>query len=285
MNNISKTLKATLDSKLWKAADKIIQLYKKQNFKITFVESIDSEFTYKPHIICSKRYEKIAIEIREKCNVESFFEKFVLGCQAKRIHVKLYFAVPEYINDEETLISHNQKNILEKRGIGLLIIRDKDIKEDLGTIACNRFFAIESGSSVGIHKKNLDQLVKEYNKGKCLSSIRDLSEMVELETFNLATKAAKKKTINLNVLNIQNNKYSWEDIINCLSSKDYKSNPQTRYFTPVFSNSIKEFKDVRNLSDHKKNAKQLKELEEKYPEAMIKGIRLLRELIKMKNKI
>ncbi|MGI8495214.1 MAG: hypothetical protein ACR2L1_07865 [Pyrinomonadaceae bacterium] len=48
----------------------------------------------------------------------------------------------EIIDDTETLISHNQRNSLKKLGMGLIIVGN-EVSEEIGTISCNRRFALE----------------------------------------------------------------------------------------------------------------------------------------------
>lgn len=75
-------------------------------------------------------------------------------------------------------------------------------------------------------------------------------------------------------------------MINCLGVRNYKGVSQTQIINDKkFRGSLHNFRDKRNLSHHRKNAKQLRDLEQQYPEAMHQGIRVLRELVKLKNQL
>ena len=282
---LTKNLKEILDDKLWATAKVLIKHYTKRGYKITQFHSIDTTYSYKLHLIIKKGYETIGIEIRERCSINSFFEKFILGCQSNKIPIKLYFAVPEKIGDDETIIAHGVHADLKNIGVGLLIIEGNNIIEDVTTISCHRRFALEPGTSLGKHKNRISEIVEEYNSGDCLTAIRNLADEVEDATYDLAAKAAKKGKINITAADIEANRYDWEGIINCLSAPNYGGQPQTKYFDTKLSNSMKSFKDVRNLSGHKKGAKERKQLEQQYLEAMLQGTRLLRTLISIQAKV
>jgi hypothetical protein len=283
---LSANLKSVLDSKLWRSAEEIITHYVDLGYRVSELTSIDETYTYTPHLVCKKSYETIAIDIRERCNVESYFERFVTGCQANRIPVKICFAVPEYIEGNETIFSHAQRSQLINLGIGLMVVSASRIRNDIGTISCDRRFVLPPGSSLGKYKNDIDGIIAKYNSGKCLDAIRDLCEKAEDATVRLALKAAKKKIINATTSEINNSDFDWAGLIDGLSVRVWKGNPQTQIITDKkLRSSLHDFRDKRNLSDHRKTPQQLRDLEQQYPEAILQGIRLLRKLINIYNKL
>lgn len=282
---LTDNLKSVLPSKLWRAAESLISFYENKGFTISQAISIDENYRYRTHIVCRKRYETIAVELRERCNIESPFERFVLGCQANQIPVKIFFAVPSMIDDTETLISHNQRNSIKKTGIGLIIVGD-EISEEIGTISCNRRFVLDPGTSLGKYASKVDKIIQDYNFGNCLEAVKNLTEEAEDATVALVLKAIKLGKLNLTVQEIDDHDIDWAGMINCLAQRVWKGTPQTQIINDRrLKNSLDNFRDKRNLSHHRKTAKQLRELEQQYPEAMHQGIRLLRELVKMKNQL
>lgn len=283
---LTENLKSVLPAKLWKTAETLISHYRNKGYTVNQLSSIDDDYRYRVHLICKKRYDTFAIEIREKCNVEKPFENFVIGCQAKRVSVRVFFAVPEVIDESETLVSHSQRNMLKKLGIGLITIGANGVNEDIGTISCYRRFALEPGSSLGKYSAKVDEIIADYNLGNCLDAVRDLCEEVEDATISLALKAAKKGKIAATVDEINNHEFDWAGLINGLSIRVWRNHPQTQIINDRrLKNSLDNFRDKRNLSDHRKTPKQLRELEQQYPEAMLQGIRLLRELVRINNQL
>src|SRR3990172_2253743 len=134
----------TLPRTLISSAKKIRKHYKSKKYRIKELFPVHEDIGYKIHFIFSKGYEKIAIEVREKCDIQPHFKSFIDGCHSMRVTIKIYFAVPEKIGEDYTTITHAQREELEKKGIGLLIIKENEIKEDLGTIPCNRKLALDS---------------------------------------------------------------------------------------------------------------------------------------------
>jgi len=283
---LSENLQAVLPSKLWRTAERLISYYRDNGYTVVQLQSVHEFNGYRPHIICRKKYETIVFELREKCNVEKPFENFVDKSQANRIAIKIYYAVPEFIDETETSIGHAQRHILKRLGIGLLVVRESDVSEDIGTISCNRRFALEPGTSLGKYTKKIDEIIDDYNHGNCLNAIRDLCEEVEGATVSLALKAAKKTKISATVDEINDNEFDWANLIDGLSMKVWRGTTQTQIIRDKkLRNSLHNFRDKRNLSDHHKTSKQLRDLELQYPEAMLQGIRLLRELIILNNRL
>jgi len=271
----------TLPRTLISSAKKIRKHYKSKKYRIKELFPVHEDIGYKIHFIFSKGYEKIAIEVREKCDIQPHFKSFIDGCHSMRVPIKIYFAVPEKIGEDYTTITHAQREELEKKGIGLLIIKENEIKEDLGTIPCNRKLALDSTHRFPNYKEKVLSLLSNYNKGNCLNALRDLSELVEEATMKLAIKAAKKSIINVDPKKIEEKKLNWDTVINILSLPNYNNTPQTKILDKTVSSSLTSFKDVRNLGDHWKTKKEKEQIEEKYPVSMMQGLDLLRDLNKL----
>ncbi len=282
---LSDDLKDILPDKLWTAAGKVISHYKKLGYRVSEMVNVDEKYRYRFHIVCKKGFDTLAIEVREKCNVESYLENQLNGMYLNKTGVRVYYAVPEIIDEAETQISHAQSAELKRLGIGLIVIRENEISTENGTVGCHRRFAIEIGSSLGKYKQNVEEVVKDYNEDKCLDAVKDLTEIVEEATISLALKAIRKGKINLIKDQIDNNEVDWAGIINCLGAKVYAGIPQTQIIDKRLRLDLDDYRDTRNLSAHWKTKKKLKELEEQYPEAMQTGIRLLRKLVSLYSKL
>jgi hypothetical protein len=289
---LSDLLKTVLDQKLWGTAEKVKELFHGQKFRVEEMKSVNPAKGIRSHLVCKKSYKTIAIDIREKCTVDRHIEEYIKDCHTRRIPVEFYFAVPSILKNKEGIeepnsITITQREFMKELGIGLLILDEKQkIIKDLGTVSCDRRFALPPGTSLGTHKTKIADLIEKYNSGDCLDAVRDLCEEGEDATVMLAIKAAKKGKIVFTEVDIKANLYDWETLINCLSAPSWGATPQIRIITDKkITNSLKSFKDKRNLSDHRKTAIQLRDLEALYPEAMLEGIRLIRKLIQLRNSI
>lgn len=270
-----------IPSPLGSAAKALKKHFTKKGYSISDGVSIDQSNRYRVHFVFKKGYETIAVEVRHKCDIQSPFLHFVQSCQANRIAVKIFFAVPETVEGEETTISHAQMSALRSAGIGLLVVTDHDIREEIGTVPCNRRVALDPGGSLGKHAKKTDEIMKDYNLGKCLDAIRDLGEEVEDATTILCAKAARKGKLSITQAEVSSPDFTWENKINVLSTDKYKNVSQTRYLDASTSLDLKSFKDTRNMSDHRKTAKEKRKLEAQYPDKILQGVRLLRELVRL----
>ncbi len=139
---------------------------------------------------------------------------------------------------------------------------------------------------MGKYANKVDEIIQDYNFGSCLESVKKLTEEAEDATVVLVLKAIKKGKLNLTAQEVNDNDIDWAGMINCLAARVWKQSPQTQIISDKkFRNSLDNFRDKRNLSHHRKTAKQLRDLEQQYPEAMHQGIRVLRELVKLKNQL
>lgn len=284
---LTENLKTTLERKLWLTAERLIKFYDTKSYKIKQLDKVCDSHPYKMHLVCTKGYEVIGIDIRERCNVESYFEKHATSCLASRVGVKLFFALPEYIEGIESMTSSVQRDKLKMLGIGLLIVKENNkIEIDIGTISCDRRFVLPAGSALGIYKNDVSEIIEKYNTGMCLDAIRDLCEKTEDATVRLALKAARLNKIAATTDEINRHDFDWSNIITGLSMRVWRGRNQTQVITDIhFRDSLNEFRSKRNLSDHRKTQKELKQLEEQYPEAMLQGIRLLRGLVRLNNNL
>lgn len=270
-----------IPSPLGSTAKELRKHFKKRGYSVSESTGIDETNRYKAHLVFKKVYETIAVEIRQKCDIQHPFLNFVQACQANRVAVKIYFAVPEIVEGEETTISHTQMSALRTAGIGLFVVNDSGVREEIGTVPCNRRIALEPGGSLGKYATKVNEITRSYNLGDCLDAIRDLSEEVEDATTLLCAKAAKKGKINIAEADVLSTGFNWEDKINVLAASNYRGAQQTRFLDQPTSQDLKSFKDTRNLSDHRKTVKDKRRLEAQYPDKVLQGVRLLRELVKL----
>jgi hypothetical protein len=263
------------------AAKVLMRHFQKRGYRIYEDQAIDQTYPYKVHLVFKRGYETLAVEMRQKCDIQPPFLRFVQACQANRVPSKVYFAVPELLDEEETGITHAQNQELRRAGIGLMVVGNGTVRMDVGTIACNRRIGLEPGGTLSKHSRRVEEVISDYNLGQCLDAVRDLSEEVEDATTMLCAKAARKGKINITEAEVLAPEFSWEDKINILSADKYRNTPQRRFLDPPLSRDLKSFKDVRNLSDHRKTAKETRKLESQYPDKMLQGIRLLRDLVRL----
>jgi hypothetical protein len=155
-------LKDILAEDLMLTAKRLINHYKKEKYKVLEAGKID-EIAYKFHLICQKNYETVAIEIRKSCNIESFHERFIDNCQAKQLPIKIYFAVPDQIDEIDILIPITHTQRLRDKGIGLLIVKEDRIIEEIGTVKCNQRISLDPLISLGLYKKDILTIIKRKN--------------------------------------------------------------------------------------------------------------------------
>jgi len=130
----------------------------------------------------------------------------------------------------------------------------------------------------------LKKLNIKFNEGDRKDALRDLCEIVELETYNLAKKAADKGWINKSINQIDH--ANWNSRINFISSNDIASSGHRALLTNKFSQDMHSFRGARNLFNHPaKTIKDQNDRKVQYKERMIQGPRLLSTLLVLKRKV
>jgi hypothetical protein len=93
---------------------------------------------------------------------------------------------------------------------------------------------------------------------------------------DIAMKSVKKGKVNITVAEAETGDLDF--VINALSQKNFRGQPQTAILAPTLSQDLKSFKGARNLSHHPRKAAQRRALQEQMVERMEMATRLIREV-------
>jgi hypothetical protein len=273
-----------LEQDLWGLADLICQHYSKSGYSIMVEQAISSSYRFRPTIIAKRgKTALIAVEVRSSIRIENYFRDFILACERNRESVCLFLATPsDPENDSASIPLHTDK-LLKELGVGLLTDDSTKIIELRRARNQALYYRLQGGAHMGKYHDRILQSIEKFNEGLPVDGIRDVTELVEESVRDIAKKASRKSLINMTAAEATST--DLDQVINCLSTSNFKSKSQTKLFENNLSSDLKSFKGARNLSHHPRNKSQLEYLISQSYERMEMAVRLIREVHRMSRKL
>lgn len=275
-----------LSHDLLPVANEIIRYFKSKGYsKIVCEKPLNAGDPIRPTLIFRKRGSTVVVEVKECPVFYDYFEDFVKTCLLRRERVELFLAFPHSVNDNEITYPHSFLDKVNLHGVGVFVVKHKDVIVQNKAVVCNMRITKADIYNVGRHNRKIAPIAQKFNKGEFVDAIRDITELVEELVTTLMINAAKAGNIVPTVSEIED--FDFERKINVLSSSgwkgsDGKSKEQKRYFETQLNLDLKSYKGTRNLSHHPRNTAEQRKLEAECFERMHTGIRLIRELGKIR---
>lgn len=199
---------------------------------------------------------------------------------AKRHYAELYLASTDDSTVQAGILSE-----LKKDGVGLLVV-DGLGKLSVSQNARNPALVVMPDPTLkyGDRKIEVQEALRKFNDTNRKDGLRDMCELVELETEKLGVAAVKKSL--LKVPESAFKAKDWSDQINCLASvSSYNIN-----HSPLIDNKLKDdlhsFRGARNLVDHKVSGKRDDARRQRqFHERMTQGPRLVADLVSLRRKV
>ena len=128
------------------------------------------------------------------------------------------------------------------------------------------------------------QAVEKFNQTDRKDGLRDLCEIVERETEELALRASQRGRLKMDENAIKD--MDWSSQINTLASRQCLQPRSRTNVTPPMKDDKHSFTRGRNLVDHKvRGKKENAQRERQFAERMMQGPRLLAELDSLQRKV
>lgn len=125
--------------------------------------------------------------------------------------------------------------------------------------------------------------LKKFNEINRKDGLRDICEIVERETEDLALIGVRKNLLNKSEATIKS--MNWSSQINMLASVTSYQPSHSPIIEDAFKNDLHSFRGARNLVDHKVSTKREdKRRELQFAERMMQGPRIVAELVRLKRK-
>jgi len=192
---------------------------------------------------------------------------------AERAYCSLSLAV-----SESATVAGSTLSRLARDGVGLLVVhQDGEIAVAQRAIVPALVVTPDPGLRLGKYKAKVTAIVTDFNLGNRKAALRELCDLVELETLNLAKKAATKGLIGKTVPQLE--RMRWGNRIDVLSAKSL-SVTGTPVITSKLADDLRSFSGARNLVDHPATSlADERRRERQFPERMLMGCRLISDVV------
>jgi len=268
-----------LDTSLRSPARMLASYFADSGYTIYIETPLSAAYPFRPTLLMKKRgANTLAMEVRSTIRVEDYFRDFVLECERAREPVQIYVAAPPNA-DEPLAITIDADRILKDLGIGVLVIEPASIITVRRARPQSHRFVLPPGPSLGRHEKLVTDAIAKFNDAQPIDAIRDMTEGFEESVRGLARKTSRKSRINITPAEADH--MELENLINCLSTNNYRGTPQTLFLKPTLSNDLKSFKGTRNLSHHPRSPQKERQLHAEVFERMETAVRLIRVLLRI----
>lgn len=268
----------------WPIADAVKKFLQLEKYNVQIEKVITTDVPYRTTLLATRNHYSILVDAQHKPDVDIAVKDLVVWLLSNTRCAELFIAT-----DRAAVFSGKFFRALDNTGIGLMIV------EDDGTVIIDRnpknpalVVNPEPGLKFGKYAKAVGTCLKKFNSPSSLLSgdnyrkdaLRDLCEIVEGQTEELAVRLSNKGHLILDEEEIRKRK--WNDQINLMASKDaYKPNIKP-FITEPLKLDLHSFRDARNKLDHKVRSKRDEiARQQQLPERMMMGSRLVADLSKI----
>jgi hypothetical protein len=220
------------------------------------------------------------IEAQGDLNFHRELQNFAHWLAAERQYVELYIAT-----SDEAAVPPVVLQRVRRDGVGLLI-SDAEGKVHVLEKARNPALQVTPDPTLkyGDCKPEVKEAVEKFNETDRKDGLRDLCEIVERETEELALRASRRGLLKMDENALKS--MDWSSQINALASVNAYNPGHEPMFTPPMKDDMHSFTRGRNLVDHKvRGKKENAQRERQFAERMMQGPRLLAELISLQRKV
>ena len=173
---------------------------------------------------------------------------------------------------------------MKRDGVGWLVVAD-DGRVSESTPALNPVLVVTPDPNLryGDCHGAVTSALKNFNEVNRKDGLRDMCEIVEGETEDLALICVRRNLLRMDAMAIKN--MDWSEQINALASVNAYNPGCTPIIDDSFKTDLHSFRGARNLVDHKvSNKRDDKRRQLQFAERMMQGPRIVAELVRLKRK-
>ncbi len=261
-------------------AQAVAKYYSQRKMKVKIEIAAWPEVPYRTTLVAIKAGKHILIEAQGTVNYSKSIQELAAWLAANRHYSELYLATMSDAVIQADMLAH-----MKKDGVGLLMVDDEG-KISVLHKARNPALVVTPDPTLkyGEYKTEVNASVQKFNETDRKDGLRDMCELVERETEELALVAVKKNWLKMSEKNIKG--MDWSTQINTLASTNAYNSGHTAIVTSTFKDDLHSFRNARNLLDHKVSGKRDDMKRQKqFAERMMQGPRLIAEMVSLKRKI
>jgi hypothetical protein len=269
-------------------ANVVLKFMRRQGFAVKIEKALDVDAPYTTTLIATKSRLNVLFETQYQIRCDQSLKELALWLHSQNCYAELFI-----VAHRSSHISWDLFRDLETPGIGLILVDDgNNLKIERFPKNPALMVSHDPTLRFGSYDKKVKACMAKFNSPCSFLSdnnirrdaARDMCEIVEGLTEELAIHAVKKKHITLTAENIMEK--DWAGQIDTLGSQ----NACTAGKPPVLKSALKadihSFRGIRNLLDHKTRSRSQEiDRQQQLAERMMMGPRLIDRIVKIKRKI
>lgn len=269
-------------------ADALSKFLKSQGLNVYIDQALSDEAPYITTLIAKKGELNLLFEAQNEVGCDQFLKDLAVWLHSQRHYAELFIATHRDASFSGTFLQQ-----LDQTGIGLILV------EGSGKIKIERnpknpvlIVSAEPSLKFGKYKELVKACLDKFNQPNSFlypnnvrkDALRDLCELVEGLTEEVALAAARKGYLQRTEDKIREMK--WSDQINATAAEDAYIGNHKPFVSEGLKTDLHSFRNGRNIVDHKVRSKREDtQRQQKFPDRMITGIRLVADLVSLKSTI
>jgi hypothetical protein len=262
------------------AALAITKHFRKRGMTVTIEVEAWPSAPYRTTLVARKQGLCLLVEAQGTLNYGKALKGLATWLAANRYHAELYLATVS-----EAVIQAGMLGEMKSDGVGLLVINEHGVVSE-SQRARNPALVVTPDPTLrfGDCKHEVLNAVTKFNDVDRKDGLRDMCEVVERETEELALRAVKKGWLTMDEATIKGK--DWSSQIDTLASKNAYNVGKDPVVSPTFKNDLHSFRGARNLVNHKVRGKRDDANRQKqFAERMMQGPRLVAELVSLQRRV
>jgi hypothetical protein len=267
-------------------ANALSKFLKSRGFTVNIDEALNDDAPCSTTLIAKRAELSILFEAQNQVSCEEHLKDLALWLNNHRFYAELFIATHRDMTFSGAFLKQ-----LDQTGIGLILV------EDSGSVKIERqprnpalVVCPEPTFRFGIYKQDVKNILAQFNQYNSFLSadnprkhaLRDMCELVEGLTEEVALAASKKGFLNRSEERITNMK--WIDQINALAAQDAYLGGQRPFVQEALKIDLHSFRGARNLVDHNvRSAREEARRQKQFAERMMMGPRLVADLVSIKS--
>lgn len=253
---------------------------RKQGMKIKTEVEAWPDAPYRTTLIATRSELRLLVEAQGTLTYGKALKDLATWLAANRHYAQFYIATTS-----EAVLQAGSLGEMKKDGVGLFVVDDDGLVSEAQR-SRNPALVVRPDPTLlfGDCKHEITDAVKKFNEVDRKDGLRDMCEIAERETEELALRAVRKGYLTLNEQAVKDK--DWSSQIDTLASKNAYKVGKDPIVTANFKNDLHSFRGARNLVDHKVRGKRDDVKRQKqFAERMMQGPRLVSELISLQRKV
>lgn len=235
---------------------------------------------YRTTLVARKSGLCLLVEAQGILNYGKAIKELATWLAAHRHYAELYLAT-----GYEAVFQAGILGEMKRDGVGLLVVDENGVVSESHK-ARNPALVVTPEPTLRFGDCKLEVLdaVRKFNDVDRKDGLRDMCEVVERETEELALRAVRKGLLTMDEAAIEAK--DWSSQIDTLASKNAYVTGKTPIVSATLKNDLHSFRGARNLVDHKvKGKRDDSNRQKQFAERMMQGPRLTAELLSLQRKL